>query len=164
MPVSGNLLIVHLVEERPEGFRFVRSRGEWPLHITLVPWFTINDEAQTYSRLEEVASASAAFDVTVGALDMFGTHNDVPVNIVREQEKIKALHLRIVAALQELDAAFVEERWIGENYRAHITRHESQGRWCDEGEVENIDDFHLVRLIDDEVCEVVRRFVLEPSS
>jgi 2'-5' RNA ligase len=151
------------VEDRPVGFRFVRSRGEWPLHITLVPWFTIQNEALINSCLEEVASTNEAFNVTVGALDMFGTHNDVPVNVIHEQEKIKELHMGLIASLRNLGATFIEERWIDHGYHAHITRHESQGKWRDQGDTERVNDYHLVRLVDGNVCEIVKRFVLGPT-
>ena len=90
----GSLIIVHLVESIETGAVFPRKRAEWPLHITLVPWFYLADDQREafLQALTELAAAYAPFTVNVGEEEKFGPDKDVSVNLLVEQAPVRSLH------------------------------------------------------------------------
>lgn len=156
---AGSLVLVYFVEQQLEGWVF--ARDHWPLHITLVPWFTVDDEEAIERSLDRVAAATAPLRLGVGELDNFGVRHNIPVNIIVNQEPVKALHDKLVGTLGEADIAYHEQRFMGQEYIAHITRHEVDGRHSNEGEEIMVNDFHLVRLLDDTTCRVETQFDLK---
>ena len=155
---DGSLIVVHLVDPREVGDRFARTRMGWPLHITLVPWFTLNPEPEALQALESVAKASVQFSVFVGEDAMFGPHKRIAVSLIAEPKQCAELHRGLVDSLRPLDFVFASDRWVGESYRPHITHHGERRR--QPGETRDIKDFTLVRLVDQHTCEVVRHFTL----
>jgi 2'-5' RNA ligase len=165
MPKTGDLILVHLVDERPIGTQFERTRNAWPLHITIAPWFMADEHVATQC-LTTVAASITPFAVQVGERQLFGGDHDIPVNVIRpqDQQSLKHLHKAFVAALRGAAASFVSEQWMGDRYRAHITKHDVPGGERHEGDGEQIDAVHLVRLLDNNICEVVRRIPLGGSN
>lgn len=166
----GSLIIVHLVERRPEGTIFRRTRAEWPLHMTLVPWFTITEKGcgQLLAALRSYSATKASSAVHVGGEELFGAEKDVPVNLIVEQQPVAKLHDELSAIVGQS----VQEHWPeseGRAYRAHITHHNSTDgihrRFP--GDEEVIDGFTVVRLLDDngvQFCEVVQNFLFGKES
>ena len=163
----GSLIIVHLVEKRPEGTTFRRQRAEWPLHITLVPWFRVDDNqrSQLLAALTDFGDAKQGFTVHVGEQESFGPHKDVPVNLIREQAPIVQLHDELMAIVRQYGARFhgsaSAHSGIEQTYRAHITHHQSvdglHRRFP--GDVEAFDGFSVARLLSDrdvQWCEIIQ--------
>lgn len=158
MPKPGDFIVVHLVEDRAAGAQFERARLQWPLHITLAPWFSAPDEAHVTTALSEAATTLQPFDATVGEERAFGVDGEIPVNVIENQADIKPLHQAIIAKIREAGGEFENTRFIDPSYTAHITHHAGTRR--QQGDIERVDDFHLVRLLPPNTCEVVGRFVL----
>jgi 2'-5' RNA ligase len=82
----GDRLICALVKSQAVGFRF----REWPLHITIVPWFRLDltsaELAENYSRS---LVGSHPFEVRVGESTQFGYKKRKQVNLVQAPELIR---------------------------------------------------------------------------
>ncbi len=153
---EGSLIVVHFVEQQLEGWTF--ARGHWPLHITLVPWFETDDEEAIIRSLERVAAQTAPLTLRVGKQEMFGVNNDVPVNVIRNQVSIRKLHDDLLTALNEADTDFHEQRFVDDEYIAHIPRHEVDGRFSNRGEGILVNNYRLVRLMKAKKCRVEQEF------
>lgn len=160
MPQAGDLILVNFLESQPESTVFERKRNSWPLHITLVSWFHTENEAGLRAVLGAVAGNFLEFTLRVGPLKMFGENSEVAVNIIENQSSAKQLHQALMDGVVETGGVIMDEHWIGEHYTAHITRHDSDDGYRNEGDMVTVTDFHLVRLLDDNICEVGMRFSL----
>jgi 2'-5' RNA ligase len=162
MPKPGDHIIVHMVDDVPEGFRFARKRLAWPLHITLLRWFEVPEIEPYEARLEAVAATTPPFTALVGHEIAFGENGEVPVNVIADMTALQGLHKRLLESLKESDGALESVRWSGEAYRPHITHHGDHRRQA--GDDEPVDDFTLVRIEDDHMCQVVRHFALSGQA
>lgn len=162
MAETGDLLVVNFIGPMQVGAQFERTRHEWPLHITMAPWFYLEDTETLSAALNGVADSADAFEVEVGGEELFGLERDVAVNVVIPQSAEMLLHRAIVSAIRDAGGVFRDERWIGQSHRPHITHHDDNRRY--EGDVELFDNFHLVRLLPGNLCEVAEEFVLQPSG
>ena len=152
----GSLMVVHFVEQQLEGWEF--ARPHWPLHITIVPWFTIADEEAAVRSLERIAHRTPQMTLHVGDVEDFGINEDVPVNVIVNQEQVKKLHEELIETLSDTDTAFDEQGFIGQKFMAHITRHKADNRHSNAGEKILVKNYHVVRLIDATTCRVEREF------
>ena len=154
----GSLKIVYFVEQQLEGWTFQRSH--WPLHVTIVPWFTVADEELTVRSLERVAHQTHAISLSVGNQEMLGLLGTVPVNSIVNQAPAMALHQILVDTLVATDVTFDEQGFYGAHYIAHVNRHVADNRHSSKGEEILLNYFQLVRLINDSSCLVEQQFML----
>jgi hypothetical protein len=126
-----------------------------------VPWFTVEDEEAVIRSLDRIADATGPIVLSVGKQEMFGENQDVPVNVINNQAPVKALHDSLLETLAEADSALDESGFVGLRYIAHISRHPIDGRHSNEGEEILVNEFHLVRLVDDNTCRVEQEFHLK---
>lgn len=112
-------LAVTFAEPVEDGFRF-RS-GEWPLHVTIAPPFSIDSFSEDLVRdLAALFAATKPFKVTVEAEDWFGPKRDLPVNLVSDGG-LQPLHEGLVAVLERHGATFKNPNYIKGRYRPHVT-------------------------------------------
>jgi hypothetical protein len=142
------------------GYRFGRKRLEWPLHMTLAPWFGASDFDAVDTRLKQIASAARPFTYAVGGTALFGAAKEVPVNLIEDNTALMILRQSLIDALHAENAAFVSDKFIGDAFRPHITRHEPTGKFVTEGETMLFDAFHAVRLHAKNICEVEKVYAL----
>ncbi|HEX8183014.1 MAG TPA: 2'-5' RNA ligase family protein [Candidatus Saccharimonadales bacterium] len=154
MAETGDYIVVHLVDTRKVGDRFERKRLSWPLHITLVPWFVASDMQAVSGLLEQVAARHEPFEVRVGQIDHFGADNEIPVNVIAGPQPLRRVHSDVLQVLQDTHATLRSVRWTGDNYIPHITRHEATDHYKNDGDMVRVADFHVVKLTDDNWCEV----------
>lgn len=112
-----------MLEPADVGYEFI----EWPLHITIVPWFPCDDEKKLDAILEEIAGNHPVFSVTVGPAEWFGPKKDVPVNLVEASPALMALHIAVFEALEKNNFPIHQKEFVGAGYRAHIT-HQKHGQ------------------------------------
>lgn len=156
-------ILVSMLEPQAIGYRFDRSRNDWPLHVTLAKWFDVPDIGLLEQAVDAIAVATMPFKATVGSEEMFGTDGDTRVNIIADQKPLHELHKQLCAAVSsQPESSFVNELWMGDEYRAHITHHANARRH--EGDVISVADIYLVRMADERQCEVVQRFALGVKS
>lgn len=162
MPKVGDYILVHMVDEVTVGQTFLRSRLAWPLHITLVRWFTVGKLDELLQRLTEYAATQTAYTSMVGKEAAFGLNNETPVNLMADPEPLRALHMALVEHVRQSGGSFESEQWFGPIYKPHITLHGDHRRF--EGDVEVIDGFHLVRVDEERLCTVVQYFPLRTKQ
>ena len=158
MPKAGDYIVVHLVERREVGTTFEKRRAVWPLHITLASWFVATDVSKILQALQTAADAQKPFKLQVGSKELFGHDHDIPMNVIANQEPVKALHETLTAAIKQAGVAFESDHWSGEKYRAHITQHHDNAN--QEGDTVTIGNFHLIKLLPENRCEILHEFVL----
>ena len=159
----GQLILVHLVEKRPAGDIFPRKRADWPLHITLVPWFHIakENEGALLDALRRYGQGRAPFSARVGAEAMFGPAHGIPVNVLADQSEIKRLHDDVLAIAKACGAtwrgAASPHSGRGQAYLAHITHHVKDGQIHRRhtGDEVVVGDCTVARLSDDSGSQVV---------
>lgn len=152
----GSFIVVHFVEQQLEGWEF--KRAHWPLHITLVPWFTVADEEATNRSLERIAQATSPMTLKVGGIENFGMTRDIPVNVIVNQAPVRELHNDLIETLLDTDKDFSEQNFVGKEFMAHITRHEVDKKHSNAGEKILVTNYHVVRLTDATTCRVERQF------
>lgn len=157
MPRAGDLIVVHFPETVEVGYRFERRRSQWPLHITMAPWFSAPEDADVQGQLQAIAHTAGPFTYTVGGVEYFGARSDVPVNVIEHNERLIELERNLITVLQGAGVLFMPGAHI-ESFRPHITHHGMMQRH--EGETLRFDDFHAVKLDEGNMCEVYQRYPL----
>lgn len=162
MARAGDLLLAYMLESQPVGSYFDRSR--WPLHLTLMQWFTPRGGLQALRQELSLAARNIApVVVTVGKEALFGPDATIPVNVIADQAPVRHLHMVLLGVLRQLGLQVNDAQWVGEGYTAHVTQQGDERR-AREGQKLCIDGFHIVRLIDDKTCEIVAEFALEGTN
>lgn len=132
-------VIVILLEKMPVNEEFI----EWPLHITVVPWFHGYDETKLDKLLSQIAASHKKFKAGVGQLEKFGYKKDVEVNLIDNNKQLNQLHRDVFDILESNDFIIHQKDFVGEGYRAHITR-QPHG-YKNEGEEIQIKSLSLVK-------------------
>lgn len=106
---------------KPLPERFERAR--WPLHVTVVPNFTVDGPAAAavVSIVSEAAASSPTFTVDLGPPRLFGPAHDIPV-LLAEHPLFHSLHTNIAEEVSKLPGFRPDfsEFW-GPGYRPHAT-------------------------------------------
>ncbi|MEN0083299.1 MAG: 2'-5' RNA ligase family protein [Leifsonia sp.] len=92
--------------------------ADWPLHVTIVPPFETELEADAVAAL---LPRVAPIPVAGGARERFGAHRTVPVTVLRPSTPLLALHTAAVDALEATGATLRDAHHLREGYRAHAT-------------------------------------------
>ena len=150
------LLVASITETVKTGYRF--SRSSWPLHITFVPWFNIEQYDELHKELAKTLSRRHAFQVTVGPKEMFGVKNDVHVNTVSASVQIKSLHEELLTVVSKY-AQIENGRFAGKSYRPHITH--QQGRGYEPGNIVTVESVSVIKLISPGEAKVIDRHELQ---
>ena len=149
----GSLILVTMAEQVEQGYTFERKRQEWPLHVTLVPWFeTDANKNDVIKRLTNTVRTLNAFDAVIGAEDNFGPNGDVRVNVVSDPHHFSFLHNVVVAALDELAPKYISEIYMRENYKPHVTHHGTNHMHI--GDIVHVQDVAVVEYQEHNMCEV----------
>lgn len=156
-PQPGDRILVYMLGEQPLGEQFRRKRLEWPLHITLVPWFSVTDEQGLLASIGAFAARERQLEIALGGVEHFNAHTEV--TLVAEQVAIHQLHDDLLAAVRAGGGEPRNLQWTGPGYRAHVTHHDNQPIPAI-GLTLRIESFALVRLLDGDICEVERNFIL----
>jgi 2'-5' RNA ligase superfamily len=151
----GDYILVYFLDEQPVGRRFAKTRNDWPLHVTLVTWFMSDDIDVMKEALQGSAEYSPALQVVLGEDVQFNA--DTLVSVVADQSGVAMLHGALLATLNEAGVTLRDEQWSGERYTAHVTHHDTEPV-PKAGDVLDIAQCSLVKLLPAKVCEVVQHF------
>lgn len=94
------------------------SFAQWPLHVTLVPWFKPLDLKQFTKELKGKAGDYRQITSTVGEQRIWGPHT---VNIIDRVPMLQELHAELLALVRMHGRLLINEQYTGENYTPHIT-------------------------------------------
>jgi len=97
---------------------------EWPLHITIVPWFPCDNEKQLDILLLEIASRHKSFEVSAGKITFFGKKKELPVNLINAPGNLYRLHWDVFHSLEKNGFSVHQKDYLGPNYKPHVS---SQG-------------------------------------
>ncbi|MFB9748045.1 2'-5' RNA ligase family protein [Leifsonia shinshuensis] len=92
--------------------------GEWPLHITIVPPFQSELDADAVAAL---LPRGPRIPVVAGCRASFGHRRAVPVTLIRPNPALLALHAACVDALEAAGAVVADQRHIRAGYRPHAS-------------------------------------------
>lgn len=93
---------------------------EWPLHVTVMPWFrTPASSAQLAQLLTLNFEAVQPFEAEVGSLANFGAKNELPVNLIEQPTPFAVLEQMASLALVSSGVQLVSRRF--RPYRPHVT-------------------------------------------
>ncbi|WP_157181099.1 2'-5' RNA ligase family protein [Actinopolymorpha alba] len=109
-----------MLEELRDGDEFLGTH--WPLHLTLVPNFSI-ELAQDRLRdlLQRALVRQESISVTAAGDDLFGPRRTVQVTLLQARQELLLLHTSIVAALFDAGAIFDNPEYVNAGYRPHVT-------------------------------------------
>jgi len=134
------LMVAHLVNPIDEGDQF----ENWPLHITILPWF---------HRVEPIAKAEIGLAAehmracrislgqkALGSVLMFGNEYDIPVRPIRDSTSLGVMHGMLLSMFHE---NLEDIDFIGGAYNPHLTIRDND----DPGEnsMLNVDSISIIR-------------------
>jgi hypothetical protein len=120
MRQDNEYMLAYLVRPERVGEEFLN----WPLHMTVVPWFLVPGDIQEFiDRLRVSLEKIPAFSIQPGQETLFGHYL---VSLIESDDMI-ALHQKLLEILASLGINFTaRDRYIGENYRPHISHQKTE--------------------------------------
>lgn len=123
MAFRNEHLVVIMLEPMPAGQEF----EIWPLHITIVPWFPVDDEVKLENVLKNVAAKHQRFTVQAGRRQQWGRKEKFDVVPIEDSYKLHSLHWNVFHNLEKNGFPVHQKDFLGEKYRPHfVIRNEIQ--------------------------------------
>jgi 2'-5' RNA ligase len=97
---------------------------EWPMHITLVPYFypVHVSEQKAINKIAEIGAEIRPFIIITDEEAMFGPNNDIPVTrVVSEDNALEKLHTSLIEGLGGVGCHFIDLTFSKTNFAPHIT-------------------------------------------
>ena len=151
---SNRFFLGHFIEDAIIGQPFPRSN--WPLHITIVPWFLCGCPDKLDVDLAKTLPALQKFNVKVGSETMFGSKKNIRVNTIETSSQLVNLHTILLNKVKKLGDLDSDKQFVDEGYRAHITH--AKGRYIPQGNTVRISSIHLTELTDENHCTPLRHY------
>lgn len=118
--MSQKYVVVSFLEPQRVDYNF--SAKEWPPHITLLPLFIIGKSVEELkTKLKGLASGIEPFEVTTEGQTLFGVNKDVPVVLLRLDNKITELHDKLVKMSHDVVTTYDTPEFVNKSYKPHIT-------------------------------------------
>jgi 2'-5' RNA ligase len=136
-------LVVIMLEKIAKGKEF----EVWPMHITIVPWFPVDDESKLDQLLSKIAKKHKPLEVKAGQIEQWGGKDRFQVLKIDGDWRLLSLHWEVYKALEKNGFPIHQKDYLGEKYTPHVTLRNSladEARYKD-GEIINIDRFTLVK-------------------
>jgi 2'-5' RNA ligase len=114
------MMIQHDFESLPAG----TQDSEWPAHVTVVPFFTVDiaKEAEAVGVIREIASTAQPIPVRPGKVSSYGLSEDIPVTELDDYtNRLHDLHNRLVQGLGSAGCQFMDLNYALDNYSPHTT-------------------------------------------
>jgi len=115
LAVRNEHLVVIMVEPAPVGEFVV-----WPPHITIVPWFPVDDPGRLDKVLSRIAARHKIFQVKVGRLADWGKKKPFEVQMIKESGDLHRLHWDVFHALEKSGFPVHQKEHLGAKYRPHF--------------------------------------------
>ena len=133
-------LVVAFVRNHAVGDTFI----DWPLHVTIVPWFRFDMTTNTLAkRLAEKLNDLQTFEVLMSAEALFGSRRNKLVNLVWLPSPIQIIEVRVRDFLKSQKAWVVDETTKRhEEYVPHVTA--QKGSRIHEGDCFLVDRVYIV--------------------
>jgi len=116
-------LVVIMLEPMPPGVEF----EVWPLHITIVPWFHVQDDDKLDQLLIKIAQKHKKLTVSVDGKEIWGTREKFEVALVNDPGGLQLLHEDVFHSLEKNGYLIHQKDYLGAKYRPHfVSRNEVQ--------------------------------------
>lgn len=158
---TGDFILVHFLDDEPVGKTWERRRSQWPLHITLVPWFGSASEDELIEALRQFGATRKAFGLVLGETERF--NENTVVSLIQNQTDILSLHKDLLTVVQKPGVQLTSTRWVGDAFKAHVTHHEGV-RIPQTGGRLSVGTFSLVALLPLNQCKVIHHIELRAES
>lgn len=133
--MTHEYILVALLSDYQPGDTF----AQWPLHVTLVPWFDPRDLSEFVAHLQNVAAKYGSIESTVGEKRIWGPNT---VNVITRVPQLQRLHLELLSLVRAHGTLLINEQYTGSNYTPHITH--QKGVSAKEGSSVVLDTIYLV--------------------
>ncbi len=142
--LDPSYLLTYFINEKQIDDTFT----DWPLHVTIIPWFKVKAIELVDQALGQIAISHQPITVTGSERDNFGGHD---VCLLEPAELLRGIHKYVYATLQGHGARFISTEFFGDNYNPHVT---TQGDDVfDVGEQTVLNGFYLVKRHRDQVSD-----------
>ena len=117
--LPGDRLVCALLEPLKPGETFSR----WPLHVTIVPWFRLDETSDNVARsLEKALIAMRPFEVRVIGEAMFGPRKNRPAKLLESPGPFETVETKVRNYLHKKRAWLVDETTRRpRRFRSHVT-------------------------------------------
>lgn len=136
-------LVVIMLDHMPKGEEF----EIWVRHITIVPWFPVDDTKRLDEILQNVAQRHKKFSVKAGPVEVWGRRKEkYEVQKIENDWRLQSLHLDIFSSLEKNGFPIHQKDFMDDKYDPHIAlRNRLQsGNAMSEGQEIQIGGFTLV--------------------
>ena len=96
---------------------------KWPLHLTIVPWFTISPQylSSFLSRLDQAAGRLSSISLEPDRIDYFGPEKTTRVVTVKGSRGLISLHQDMLSIIKSSNGVINDSRHVGPNYIPHVS-------------------------------------------
>ena len=117
--LSGDRLVCTFVEPQEVGVQFEK----WLLHVTIVPWFRLDDSSEVIARgLEKALVSIWPFEATVAGETMMGSGKNRPAMLIGQPTPFAEIEGKVRAYLHKKRAWLVDETTKRHyDFRPHVT-------------------------------------------
>lgn len=115
-------MVAYLIEPLHKGAEFTA----WPLHLTIIPWFSGTDNGAVKA-IKTVVRQTQPFTVKAGGKDFFGPKKDKPVRLMQHSSGLYELHNDLLDGLSEHGFVLASASYTGKDYRPHVTDKHNSG-------------------------------------
>ena len=162
--MAEKLFLASSLEPLHKGDQF----KDWPLHVTVVPWFQVNlyrafenalgNKIHSLSPVQITGSSEIVPLRTVGGDEaLFGPEEDVRVRKLRDIGALASLHDTLLSMIERFDGQLEDTTYTGTHYVPHVTFLED-GRGIEEGERVELPGMQLISKGPESVKTVERVF------
>lgn len=111
-------IVAYLLESMADN----KSFKYWPLHITIIPWFEIDEPIKAVEAINNVCNNQKSFKLTVGEEALFGPGKNRKANIFVDPMPLTNFHNALTTALEIVGAYFPHSYYMGKDYHPHVTK------------------------------------------
>ena len=115
----------------------------FPLHVTLMTWFDIPNEAVFLNQLYNFAHRFSSQNVVGGQEAQFGVNNDVRVRTLGRAGSLHAMHEELFDMIKTQNGEVWHGGFVGADYVPHVTYQNNRG--LEQDEAANLDRIQLIR-------------------
>jgi len=117
--LPGDRLVCAFVEPQAVGVQF----KTWLLHVTIVPWFRLDEESQAIaSGLERAMYGLGPSEVTTGEAAQFGPRKNRQVRLLQPTEHLEQIEAKVRSYLHKKQAFLIDETTKKPySFRPHVT-------------------------------------------
>jgi 2'-5' RNA ligase len=138
--LPGDRLVCAFVKPQAAGEEF----AEWPLHVTVVPWFRLPDDAETVAAgLRKALASLELFAAKAGEMLRFGPRKNRPARLVQSPAPFIKAEQKVRGYFHKKRAWLVDETTKRQHaFRPHVTV--QKGGELGRDEIFRVDRLYLV--------------------